>query len=140
MIKICGHWERGYVAPFFEWNLWQYPMRDFGVKELIMCPITGIDRKVIEFKNIAEVIEANQDLTPVFIDEDGEIWLEDFTHPENALYIAGKVGYSPYKSQTKKVISVKVRTIQNKGLLWGHQAICIVLYDRMMKNGNNSNR
>ena len=88
----------------------------------------GRDKQVTEFPNIEEAINANPDLSCVYIDEKGNLPLHDFQHPKNALYIFGKAGYSPWHGG----VSVYIET---EGRLWPHQAACIVLYDRMMKHG-----
>jgi len=140
MIKVVGCWEFGWNTPFMESNLWRFPLSDFGVDEWIMTPVSGIkSSKVIEFEDIVSVIDSNPELTVVFIDEEGETSLSDYCHPENALYILGRASYSPFKTLKERGESVRIETCKNKGLLWGHQAAGIVLYDRMKKYGNNNN-
>jgi hypothetical protein len=131
MVKVAGCWELGWTTPIMEYDLWAFPLRDFKVDEYIMCPISGINREVTEFKTIEDIISANPDLTPVFLDENGEHKLEDFKHPENALYILGKASYSPFSARAKEGLSVRIE--DSEGLLWPHQAISIVLYNRRGK-------
>ena len=133
MIKVVGCWELGWSTPIMEFDLWTYPMRDFGVDELIMTPVSGIDARVVEFKTVPDVIAANPDLVPVYIDEDADTELCHFQHPPDALYILGKANYSPYACTGKQGIAVRVETKEH-GLLWPHQAASIVLYDRYMKS------
>ena len=135
MINVVGTWELGYNTHITEFDAWAFPLRDFGVDEFIMTPVSGIDRKKFfkEAKDIPTVIAENPDLVPVFLDEEGTTLLSDFEHPENVLYVLGKASYSPWRSCGSNGISVKIPTIQQGGLLWPHQAICIALYDRMMK-------
>ena len=101
---------------------------EYGVNELIMTPISGINRKVTEVESIEEAISLNPELTVVFVDENGEEDLSSFEHPENAIYVVGRASYSPLKQLGGK--SVKINTPTDKGRLWGHQAICIILQDR----------
>jgi len=132
-VKIAGCWELGYSAPLTEYDLWHFPLRDFGVDELIMTPVSGIPN-VTEYKTMLEVIQANSDLVIVFVDEDGEQPLQSFAHPENCLYVFGKASYSPFRSLSEvKGESVRIETHANKGLLWPHQCAVVVLYNRMMK-------
>lgn len=128
-VKVAGCWELGWLAPITEYDLWNFPLRDFGVDEWYMTPFSGIGRKVTEIRDIREAVGLNPDLTPVYVDERGSAPLSDFTHPENALYILGKAGFSPIRDG----LSVRVETASNSGLLWPHQAIGIVLYDRIVK-------
>lgn len=132
MIKVAGVWELGWNTPIMEYDLWKFPMRDFGVDEWYMAPISGIQKgNITEVAFIKDAIHLNPDFTPVCIDENGTTDLEEFTHPENALYLLGKAGGSP---NADSGFSVRIPTKENKGLLWPHQAICIVLYDRLKKS------
>lgn len=142
MIKVVGAWEFSFNAPLTEYDMWAYPLRDFGVDEVIMTPISGINckRNFKELIDIPTAIEENPELTPVYLDEKGTTELSDFEHPENALYILGRAGYSPWMSNNKDGISVKIETKNDGGTLWPHQVICIALHDRMMKDGSNDNR
>ncbi len=134
MIKVAGVWELGWNTPFMEYELWRMLMREFQLDEWYMTPVTGIDKgrdRVTETRHIRDCISLNPDFTPIFVDEDGDENLSDFIHPENALYILGKVGGSP---KTKSDLSLRVETPAGKGLLWPHQILSIILYDRMKKS------
>lgn len=135
-IKVAGMWELGYCAPLTEFDLWAFPLRDFGVAEWIMAPVSGIGKRVTEVEQISEAFDANPELTVVFVDEKGETPLQDFQHPEDALYVLGRASFSPLLSlgHTVKHVSVKIETKEGKGLLWPHQAIAVVLYDRAKKS------
>lgn len=135
MIKVAGVWEQGWNTPLSEYDLWAYPLRDFEVDEWYMTPISGIDRPAItELKSLDEVIALNPDLIPVYVDEEGETDLRDFDHPENVLYICGKASYSPWRASGATGKSIRIKTIQDKGLLWPHQCMALILYDRMLKS------
>lgn len=138
MVKVVGMWEFGWDAPLTESSQWVFPLRDFNVDELYMCPITGIRSKLSERKQIRDVIDENPNLIKVFVDERGETDLRDFEHPENVLYILGKVGYSPLSLKKDNDFSIKIKTKEDKGLLWASQACVLVLYDRFLKNGSNN--
>ena len=128
-VKVAGCWEHGWLAPITEYDLWAFPLRDFGVDEWYMAPVSGIEGRVTELRDVYEAIGLNPDLAPVYVDERGSVPLSVFEHPENTLYILGKAGFSPMRDG----LSVRVETASNSGLLWPHQAICNVLYDRMIK-------
>lgn len=135
MIKVAGVWELGWNAPLSEFDLWNFPLRAFEVEEWYMMPVSGILKpRVTEVYHIQEAITVNPGLIPVYLDEDGAESLRDFVHPEDALYILGKAGFSPWRANDKKGLSVKIETPQGGGLLWPHQCIAIVLYDRVMKS------
>ena len=139
MIVVASIWEEGWNTPIKEFDLWYYPLRDFGVDEFAMTPVSGIfTNKVREFNTVEEIIE-HYGLPVILCDEGGETSLQDFDHPEDALYLFGRTSRSLLGSYEFNH-SVKVETKNNKGLLWGHQAASIILYDRLLKNGNNNSR
>lgn len=135
MIKVAGCWELSFNTPLVEYDQWAFPLRDFGVDQYLMTPVSGIDRKKFfkEEVDIPTVIANNPDLTPVYFDEKGTTLLEDFNHPEDVLYILGRAGYSPWLAAGGNGISVKIPTKCNGGMLWPHQVMCLALYDRMKK-------
>ena len=138
MIKVAGAWELGWSAPISEYDLWAFMLRDFGVDEWIMSPVSGLHltkRNFIEVPDLQQAITWNPDLAPVFVDEAGAVPLAEFQHPENVIYVLGKAAYSPLRSlKISGALSVRVETKENKGLLWPHQAAAIVLHDRLVKS------
>lgn len=142
-VKIASFWELAWNTPILEVDLYQYPLEDFGVDEIYMHPISGIDNKRIkERNNLDEILAENYDMTVVFVTDRAETKLVNFEHPDNALYITGLTSHSDpsltYVAEGR--LSVCIETPNNQGGLWGHQALSIVLYDRIIKNGSNSNR
>ena len=134
IVKVAGFWDLGWNTPIKEIELWEFPLRDFGVDEHYMLPISGIQHKVSERKSLDEILKDNPELTVVFCDEKGETNLSDFSHPDNVLYIFGKANYSPFLQQKRdQDLSINIETKNNEGMLWGHQAAAIILYDRMIK-------
>lgn len=132
MIKILGCWENGWNYPLLEFDLYSFPAIEYGVDELIMTPISGIDKKVTEFRTIEQAIKANRDLEIVFIDENGEQELDDFEHPENVMYVFGRASYAPMLNNLQYK-SVRIKTPAGKGRLWGHQAMTLILDNRFKK-------
>lgn len=136
-VKFLSSWELAWNVPIKEMDLWEYPLREFGVAGLEMFPVTGIRNSFVKERHtFEEAIEANSELTKVFVDEHGETNLRDFIHPENALYIIGKTSLSlqtAYKQPGDK--SIVISTKNSTGLFWGHQVAMVVLYDRYNKEG-----
>jgi hypothetical protein len=131
MVVVAGVWESGWNTPIKELDLWHYPLKDFGVDELAMTPVSGIfSNKVREFHSVEDIIQY-YGIPIVICDEKGETSLEDFDHPESALYLFNRTsgGQLPGKHD----YSLRVETKLNKGMLWGHQAASIILYDRFKK-------
>lgn len=143
MVIVAGFWELGWNTPIKEYDLWHFPMLDFGVQEIAMIPVSGIAKSNIkEFKELDSLLEYYNECTPVICSEEGEIDLTDFEHPTNALYIFGNTNYSPFNrfANEKNVKSVRFSTPTGKSTIWGHQAASIVLYDRYLKDGINRSR
>jgi hypothetical protein len=134
VVKVAGLWELGWSAPVTEIDLWQYPLRDFGVDEFIMSPVSGIQGEVTEYPQISDAFHANPELTVVFVEEHGSTQLTQFVHPDDALYVFGKANYSPFAAHMREGDeSVRIDTKLTAGLMWPHQAACVVLHDRGVK-------
>ena len=146
MIKVLGHWEIGYHAPITEQYYWSLPIRDFEVDEWNMVPVSGIkaaEEKVpiTEWPTYDAFFQANPDLTRIFIEPRTEYhnpvttWLHEFKHPQDCVYVFGSAHFNPTLSYCRKEDEiVSIKTVQDKGVLWADQALCIVLYDRMVKS------
>jgi hypothetical protein len=141
MTAVLAHWEWRDMVPMTEAPLWNLPLRDFGVEDWRMVPVSGIrnsEQKVPlrEFPTYEAALEGCR-LQRVFIEPRTEkynpdtVWLHDFDHPEECIYIFGSAHYNPtvkHRRQDDPVVSIK--TFQDRGVLWSHQAAAITLYDR----------
>lgn len=135
-VKVAGMWDLAWNTPIKEIELWEYPLKDFGVEAFYMTPITGISKKEVEEReSLEEILDENKDYTVIFCDERAKTLLSDFKHPKKALYVFGKANFSPFLSMKRKGdLSLKIETGHERGgLLWGHQAASIILYDRFIK-------
>ena len=72
-------------------------------------------------------------MSRIFVDISGDIELQDFVHPENALYVFGKGGTNPIVYKEEEDVVLSVRTPAEMGHLFPHQVASIILYDRMNK-------
>jgi len=135
MIRIASIWERGWNTPIKEADLWVMVAREFGIEKFLMTPVSGIDNIYVEeFKSMEDAIAAYPDLTIVFVDEKADDNLDEFIHPENALYIFGSVSVEAFNLYDEnKHKAIKLTTPCNTALLWGHQIAALVLYDRFKK-------
>lgn len=132
MVIVASIWEYGWNTPIKEFDLWHYPLKDFGVDEFAMTPISGIrlNNKVKEFNSVEDIVK-HYGIPVIICEETGETTLEEFKHPEDALYLFNRT--SGGKLPVNANYSIRVETKLNKGLLWGHQAASIILYDRFKK-------
>lgn len=138
MVKVAGLWELGYNTPLLELDLWQYPLREFGVGTLIMSPVTGLRAGMLqEWHELGEALaqERSEGNTVVFVDECGDTPMPEFDHPENVVYVFGKASKSAMAAYRQEGdLSVVIPTPGETGMLWPHQAAMIVLYDRTVKS------
>jgi hypothetical protein len=136
MVEVAGIWEVGWNAPFTESVQWEMMLREFGIEHLNMTPISGIAAPwgnkpwITEYPSIDDMLAHKQHLTPVFLDEKADATLEDFVHPEDALYVFGRASQRP--TAPDNAVSVRIDTVK-PGCLWAHQACALVLYDRYLK-------
>lgn len=135
MIKVAGIWERGWTAPIMEIELWRFMLREYAIDGFIMTPISGIaDDFVTEYKGLEQAIDANPDFTKVHVDAGSNVNLEDFDHPENALYLFGTANHDTLHCKDESHLTVKIPTVTNQAGFWPHQAAAIILYDRYLKS------
>ena len=146
MIKILGNWEIGYHAPITERYYWSHPIRDFGANEWHMTPISGVQKcdqqvKLFEWKDYESFFKEHPDLMRVFIEPRTErfnpntVWLHEFEHPDDCVYVFGSAHYNPTTQHHREEdVVVSIKTKQDSGVLWADQAMCLVLYDRMVKS------
>jgi hypothetical protein len=144
MAAVLAHWEWRDMVPMTEAPMWNLPLRDFGIVDWRMIPVSGIrngERKVtlLEFPTYGAALEVCT-LQRVFIEPRSPhevpetMWLHDFEHPEECIYIFGSAHYNPavmHRRPGDDVVSIK--TVQDKGVLWSHQAAVITLYDRTQR-------
>jgi hypothetical protein len=133
IVKVAGIWEQGWNTPWLEHDLWIQVVNEFAANGWYMTPVSGIAKSstLVEVVDMQEVIDANPDLTVVWVDEKGDIPLQKFEHPQNALYIMGRTSQTVLGMRRDGDPSVRIETI---GGFWAHQALAIVLYDRMKKS------
>jgi len=120
---------------------WRFLLSHFQVDTFCMTPATGAlhqvyckhDVELTELGSLDDAVRIWQDCEPVAIDENGELPLGGFEHPENALYLFGRTGATPM-SQGRKSVYIECASGDRKPLLHPHQAAAIVLYDRLRKS------
>ena len=135
MVKLAGIWEVGYTVPLLEMYLWEMVVREFSVDQFYMTPISGLSNVYLTEKaTLEEVCEANPNLVRVIVSDESPNDLKDFVHPENALYLFGRVGPDPAPELLRDGdVTVCIKTPTDQGLLWPHQVASILLYDRFLK-------
>lgn len=145
MIHVVGNWELGYQAPLTELPLWNLPLRDFGVGDWWMWPISGVacnERGVSlhERASLDGILDELPDYPRVFIEPNSPHFkveasdLSDFDHPEDCIYIFGGAHFNPVVARHREGESiVRIKTLHDTGVLWPHQVLVTVLHDRLAK-------
>jgi hypothetical protein len=86
-----------------------------------MNPVSGIANteptvNLKEFKDYKEMLSLNEDLPRVFLEprtshqNPDTIWLHDFTHPEECIYVFGSAHYNPtifFKRPQDVIVTIK---------------------------------
>lgn len=146
MSTVLGMWEIGYHAPVSEQYYWSLPLRDFGITEWNMVPVSGIKNaetkvQLNEWVGYEAFFEEHPDLKRVFLEprtdhqNPATVWLHDFDHPEDCVYVFGSAHYNPTIAHCREGDSVvSIKSENDKGVFWADQCACIVLYDRMVKS------
>lgn len=149
-VHVVGRWEWGYLSPMVEANLWNLVMRDFDVSEWWMNPVSGVRNNEEKYVNLHErnhYQDVMNDIDPtlqrVFLEPHTStsaadpIWLHDFVHPENCIYVFGSAHYNPTIDTTvnrPEDVVVTIKTQNDAGVLWSNQCLLAVLYDRYIKS------
>jgi hypothetical protein len=132
-VAAAGLWELGHNVPLSEAPLWEMVIRDFGVEEWHMSPVTGIaNQRVTEWVEVeAMLAHQRKQRTIVFITEDGQFDLAELNHPLDVCYVTGRCNFSPFLNLVcPGDLSVRISTANNKALLWPHQCLAIALWHR----------
>jgi len=144
MVKIAGTWDVVWLpSPSVEYNSrWKFLVLGCELDGIYMTPVTGFSEEfrepanpaevVIEVADIMDAVAANPELTPVLVDERSPNLLQDFSHPQDAIYLFGNTGQSYYDGWEGLSVAVEAPG-ELTPYLQPDQAAAIVLYDRMMK-------
>jgi len=145
-VAVAGHWELSWSSPIKEADLWNLPLRDFGVSEWWMWPVSGVRNneqrtvQLFERDSLRTILEDNGDTTKVFVEAPGffdfeTVMLNEFEHPDDVLYIFGSAHFNPTVANMREDdVAVTIPTVEGKGVLWPHQCLVTVLYDRLVKS------
>jgi len=146
---IVGHWEQSYLAPLTETPFWALPLRDFGVADWWMHPVSGVRSSealvtLHERANLHDCLAELADRTFVFVEPPTPAfpatmnpeWLTEFEHPDDAVYVFGSAHFNPLLQgyDPNQDRHVAIETVDNKGVLWPHQVAVTVLHDRLVKS------
>jgi hypothetical protein len=144
MITIITRRETGWfdyeLGPVTEKNIWEQLCNAFGVNRLILVP-TFEKTTLEQYDTVREALTKVEGVK-VFLEiekrarEIGRepIYLKDFKHPKNAVYIFGnsQTDNSRYVKKDDVLVSVETPNPQDP---FGFNIACAVLYDRKVKDG-----
>lgn len=147
MIHVVSHWEIGWNTPLLEADLWLLPLRDFGVKDWWIWPVSGIRSRearvnIEERHDLREILEEVPDWKRVFFEPRNpsqfngpSVDLPKYRHGENAIWIFGSNHFCPPMQVGREEDDyVTVPTFENSGVLWPHQVFTVAAHDRLVKS------
>jgi len=138
-IEILFHWEKGWMLPQFDIQLWDDLAQAFNVVKLYMIPNVKINAVTAleAFDNLKDFFDKYRtEKKFVFLiprDEyENAIDLKDYKHPSDCVYIFGASYTYIVDSVTENDDVVCVDTpISHQ--IWQWQVAGMVLYDRIIK-------
>lgn len=148
-VTVAGNWELSWNTPIAEGHLWNLPLRAFEVEEWKMTPVTGIKNtdagtkyatNLTEYHTFEEML-ADCAGTRIFVEPPNKFnriemtLLQDFVHPEDAVYIFGSAHLNPTQLYAKEGdLGLTVPTTRGSGVCWPHQIMVAIMYDRLVKS------
>jgi len=116
MTTVVAYREESWMNPKADWRQWDHLTRAYGVDLMLLD--RGVELGTVELTG---------DI--VVLDEDAEMILDYFTHPEDAIYVFGRTGHAFLHKQIPNNVSVRIDT-PNPICLFGCEAAAIVLEHR----------
>ena len=121
MTLVYAFRDSGWIDYRTDYQQWNHACRAFNA----------------DLKLVYEHHEIKPEGTVVIIEEQGDIELSDFEHPEHCTYVFGRSGLNGLHNMIEHDHVVRIKTPKDI-CLFGITAVGIVLRDRMMKNGDAS--
>ena len=146
MITVVARWEDGYFGflngRVTEWCYWEQVFISYGVDRVIFVPKLMDARKPEQYDTLDEAL-ANVSEPKVFFERAERargigrepIYLRDFQHPEDVVYIFGSTPTHNAKWVEEDDILVSIE-IPSKGDMFAITVAGIVLYDREVKKND----
>lgn len=126
MITLVGRWEHGWLDNRTEYFMWKQLCAAFAVDRLIMVDVSDNLRIPIEQYETMEEAINSCDGNIVLIEPKGDVLLNDFKHPENAVYVFGNA-MNHNLSQDGVTVKIDTPTMTD---MFACNAAAIVLADR----------
>lgn len=127
MITIIGYWEKDWLDPKIEFFMMKQLKHAYKVDRMIMIPKLLSDRTSLDQYDTLEEALDTVDGDLVYLEHTSDSLLQDFKHPENAVYIFGKVGVGHMNREG----GVKIRIdTPGKSCLFATNALAITLENR----------
>ena len=116
--EIAALRERGWLDRITDKAQWSNLTRSFGASLQLVDSISDV------------VIPEGYSI--VVMDESAPVKLEDFAHPENAIYIFGRSTMNNIQAGIQHDFSVRIETPEQKSM-FGVSVACAVLYARSLQ-------
>lgn len=103
MTTIVGFWEYGWLDPKIELFMFRQLCAAYNVDRLIMIPTMLSKRTSVDQYDTIEEALATCEGEVVLLEPTGDVNLDEFNHPKDAVYIFGKAMISNKNQQGVKV-------------------------------------
>jgi hypothetical protein len=101
----------------------------FGVKPIVICP--GMTSKDVPyFDTVQEAYEAFSDYTWIWLDANGDKYLDEITHPEDSVVYAVGSDYTGFGDFVGEGQRIKLRIAET----FAPMVVPMVLYDRALRS------
>lgn len=128
MVYVMAFWPHP-EAEQNEWARWAFEQQYAAIASTFNVRVMLIDdpseNKILKNAPFVSLEEHNN--------HRHQVWLDDFEHPETAIYVTGNSRYRWPVSVLPEAQRVKIPTPVFNAPLYGDQALAIALYDRAKK-------
>jgi len=148
MIEVVSHWEIGWNTPLLEADLWLLPLRDFGVTDWWVWPVTGIrcrEQRVNlhERPDLRTILQETPSWRRVYFEpinpsqfSGPSTLLNEYEHTDDAVWIFGSNHFCPpmQMGRDENADYVTLPSVEDAGVIWPHQIFVAAAYDRLVKS------
>jgi len=140
MVGMCFQWERNWLLPQFDMQLWEDLAKAFNIDYLCMIPDLNINATVpLEvYDDWKQFFDAKRPVTKLVFLCPPEDWpdaipLTEYKHPSECVYVFGTSfsNLPDYITSEDDVVTVETPASHQ---IWQWHTAAIVLYDRSIKS------
>ena len=127
MVTIIGYWEKDWLDPKVEFFMMKQLKSAYKVDRVIMIPKLLSERTSLDQYDTLEEALDTVDGELIYMEHTADSLLQNFKHPENAVYVFGKVGVS--HKHREDGVKIRIDT-PGESCLFAANALAITLENR----------